>query len=123
MLLPAIVLVVYVSVKFMFIPTVIAMEGEMNPITALKRSWDLTKGNSLRIFAFLVVLFVVAILLTLVVSLVLATVFSIFGGTVATIGVALVDALVGAALGGLLLVVLASMHRQLSGSGSTDVFE
>ena len=118
-----VVLAVYVTVKLILVPTIIGMEGELNPITALKRSWALTKGNSLMIFAFLLVLLLTVGLVALVVSLVLGTVFAIFGTTIANIGNGLVNALVSAVMGGLVLVVLASIHRQLTGTKDVEAFE
>jgi len=111
---------IYVFVKTWLVPAVIAMEGERNPIAAIKRSWTMTKGNSLRIFLFLFVLFVVAGLAVLVVNMVLTTVFAIFGGTIAMIGGGFVTSLTSAVMGGLILVVTAAIHRQLSGPGEVE---
>jgi phosphotransferase system glucose/maltose/N-acetylglucosamine-specific IIC component len=98
----------------------------MNPIAAMKQSWRLTKGNSLRIFVFVFVVFVIIGLISLVASLVLGTVFAAFGGAIATIGTSAVGGLTGAISGGLFLLILAAIHRQLSGSGEqsmVDTFE
>ncbi len=105
---------IYVSIKLILVPAVIGMERQLNPIAAMKRSWALSKGNSLLIFIFLLVLFIVIGLISLLVSLVLTTVLAAFGGQIATIGTALISSLTSAALGGLFLVVLAAIHRQLS---------
>lgn len=104
----------YASIKLILVPAVIAMEGERNPIKAMKRSWALSKGNTLLIFVFLLVLFVVIGLISLLVTLVLTTILSAFGGPVAGIGTALVSSLTSAVIGGVFLVVLAAIHRQLS---------
>ncbi len=50
----------YLAVKFSQIRTVIAAENQLNPITVLSRSWEITKGNSLRIFAFVLIIVIVA---------------------------------------------------------------
>ena len=112
---------IYVLVKTWLVPAVIAIEGEMNPINAIKKSWALTKGNSLRIFGFLVVLFLVAGLAILVATMVLTTVFAVFGEPVASMGAGFVSSLAGAVMGGLMLVVTASIHSQLSGSIEEEV--
>lgn len=95
---------------------VIAIEKERNPVRALARSWQLTRGNTLSILgftglisiAFLVVLWVVMAL----------------GGTLATLllpaqGVVIVSAVLSATLGSLmvlvLVAVLAAIHAQLAG--------
>lgn len=105
---------VYVSVKLIMVPAVIGMERELNPIAAMKRSWVLSKGNSVVICVFLLILFVVIGLISLLATLVLTTVFAAFGDPVAGIGTALVSSLTNAAIGGIFLVVLAAIHRQLS---------
>ncbi|MCA1661089.1 MAG: glycerophosphoryl diester phosphodiesterase membrane domain-containing protein [Novosphingobium sp.] len=51
---------VFGAVRLILVAPIVAVEGERNPITALRRSWGLTKGNFWRIFAF----FVLVILLT-----------------------------------------------------------
>jgi hypothetical protein len=61
---------VYLYVKFSQVRTVIAAENEFNPITALSRSWQVTKGNSLRIFGFTLIIAIVAGIAMLIVNLV-----------------------------------------------------
>lgn len=119
----ALAAIFYVSVKLLLVPAVIAMEGEFNPIAAMKRSWRLTKGNSLRIFVFLLVLLVVLTLIALVASLVLGLVFALFGEPVASIGTGLVSALAGAITGGIFLLALAAIQRQLTGTSASDATE
>ncbi len=128
--IPVIVLmmvgVAYVAVKLTLVPAVIAMEGELNPIKAMKRSWALTKGNSVLIFFFLLVLFIVMGLIALVATMLVTVVFAAIGGTVAQIGTGFVESLINAVTGGVFLIVLASIYRQLAspgGSGELDVFD
>jgi uncharacterized membrane protein len=51
---------IYIAVKFSQIRAVIAAENQLNPIEVLSRSWQITKGNSLRIFSFLLIVVIVA---------------------------------------------------------------
>lgn len=118
--LVVLVTVIYLAIKFTLVPTVIAMEGERNPITAILRSWRLTKGNSLRIFAFLLVLVVVMWLVGFVAILALGTGFALAGGSAATIGMSFLEALFGAVMGAIMIVVLAAIHRQLSGTSARE---
>ena len=53
---------IYLAVKFMFGGPVIAAEGVRSPVAAMRRSWVLTKNNSVMIFIFLLLLFVVAMI-------------------------------------------------------------
>lgn len=124
--LAAIVLIFYVAVKLMLVPTVIAIDGERNPIAAIKRSWQLTKGNSIRIFAFIFILMIVITLITLVATMIFAVIFALFGEPIATIGTGLFTALLGAISASVFLLALAAIHRQLSGTTSPmeiDAFE
>lgn len=124
--LVGLVAMTYLLVKFSLTLPVIVIENVMNPIAAIGRSWTLTKGNSVRLFVFY--------LLLLLVFGVIAAVLGIVGNVAGLVGgdeVALfVGALVNAAVNmiGLsaYLAVQVSAHRQLSGRSApavTDVFE
>ena len=114
--LALVVVVIYLAVKFSLIAPVIAIDEERNPIAAIRRSWQLTKGNSLRIFAFFVLLFVVIVIIGALVQGILTLVLSAIGGEVARIGIAAVSAGVNAMITVIFLVVLAAIHRQLGGA-------
>lgn len=115
--------VIYASIKLILVPAIIGMEGQLHPIKIMKRSWALTKGNSLMIFIFIFVLVIVVGLVSLVATLVLGTLFAAMGEPVATIGNALVDSLSSAIVGGLLLTVLAAIHRQLTPEAEQAVID
>jgi hypothetical protein len=121
--LALIVLVIYLFVKFSLIAPVIAIDQERNPIAAMGRSWRLTKGNSVRIFAFIVLLFAVIVIIGALVQGVLTLIFSAIGGEVATIGTGLVSALVNTVMTVIFLVVIAAIHRQLSGGTPEKIAE
>ena len=110
------VLVIYLGVKLSLLAPVIAIDEERNPIAAIARSWRLTKRNSLRIFAFLVLLFVVIVIIGALVQGTLTLILSAAGGEVERIGAAAVGAAVNAVITVIFLVVLAAIHRQLSGA-------
>jgi hypothetical protein len=116
LLLVAMVLILYVMVKLSLVAPVIAIEGQLNPLTALVRSWQLTKGNSLRILAFVLMLVVVFGVITLIVGSILGLVFAALGETVAMIGTSVVDATVNALLAVVFLVVTVAIFRQLAGA-------
>ncbi|BDI60305.1 hypothetical protein [Qipengyuania nanhaisediminis] len=120
LLLPAVVAVVYISVKFVLVPAVIAMEGERNPVAALKRSWRLTKGNSLRIFIFLFAIALVAGLIAIVANIVFSLVFSAMGEPATSIGLAFAGSLTTALFGALFLVVIGAIYRQLSAAAQPE---
>lgn len=116
----------YLFVKFSLIAPVIAIDGVRNPITALKQSWRLTKGNSFRIVAFMLLLFFTIGIIAALVSGILGLVFSALGGQIADIGNGLVSAAVNTLIGVIFLVVIAAVHRQLAGQspeGLAQTFE
>lgn len=116
----------YIFVKFALIAPVIAMENEFNPITAMRRSWTLTKGNSFRLAAFFLLLILAIGIVALLVTSILGLVLSAFGEPVTNIGNGIVSGLSNAVVGAILLAVLAGVHRQLAGPSResiTDTFE
>ncbi|MFM7377946.1 MAG: glycerophosphoryl diester phosphodiesterase membrane domain-containing protein [Erythrobacter sp.] len=114
-LLVALVAILYVMVKLSLTAPVIAIESQLNPFAALARSWQLTKGNSLRILLFVLLLVVVFGIIVLLVGGTLGLVLSAMGETVALIGGSVIDALTNALLAVLFLVVTVAIHRQLAG--------
>lgn len=122
--LVAVTLAIYLWIKFSLLSPVIAIEKQMNPVEALRRSWQLTKGNSLRLFAFYLLLFLVLIVLTLVAGIVFAM-FALAGQQVGEIVGALGGSLLNMITVVVMLAVLAAIHRQLSGGAATqaEVFE
>lgn len=116
----------YLFVKFSLIAPVIAIDGVRNPITALRQSWRLTKGNSFRIAAFVLLLFFTIGIIAALVSGILGLVLSALGSQIADIGTGLVSAAVNTFIGVIFLVVIAAVHRQLSGQtpeGLAQTFE
>jgi len=121
-----IIVVMYLFVKFALIAPVIAIENQLNPITAMRRSWALTKGNSFRLVGFFLLLIIAIGIVSLLITSVLGLVFSAFGETIANIGNGIVSGLSNAVVAALLLAVLAAVHRQLAGPSSdaiTETFE
>lgn len=99
---------------------VVVVENVTNPVAALKRSWDLTRGNTWRLFGFYALLFIAYVVVAMIVMLVVG----VFAGLLAGSGpksdaVLIVVALVGGALSTVVAVlvsgVLAAIHRQLAG--------
>ena len=116
------VALVYVWVKFLLTSPVIAIEREMNPITALQRSWQLTKGNSLRLFAFFLLLVIVLIVVTAIAGMVFSL-FTLMGDQVGLFANAIGGSLINMAVVSVMLAVLAAIYRQLTGGGQEKVSE
>jgi hypothetical protein len=60
---------IYITIRLVLPNCVIAAEAQANPINALKRSWELTSGHFARLFAYLLLLFILALVLLFVVCL------------------------------------------------------
>jgi len=113
--LVALVAAVYVMTKLSLTVPVLVIEGVMNPVRALARSWTLTKGNSFRLFMFYLLLIVTFVVIVTVVGLV-ATVAGVLGGEeVSTFVNALINSAANMIGLTIYLAVQASAHRQLSG--------
>ncbi len=98
---------IYVFIKFSQVTAVIAAENQINPIEVMSRSWQITKGNSLRIFAFILIVEIVSVIAVLIFNMALgggarlilpdsAGLFAVafvtaFSGTVSTLIIIFVD--------------------------------
>jgi hypothetical protein len=107
----------YLFVKFMLVAPVVAVERQTNPVAALGRSWRLTKGNSLRLFAFVFLLAVAFIVVASVAGIASGLLLALAGSEVALVGDAIVSGAVEAGFSVLFLAALVAIHRQLAGNG------
>lgn len=119
----ALVAFLYVFTKFLLTPAVIAIERQSNPLAALGKSWRLTKGNSVRIFLFVFLLFIAVAVVGGVISMVAGLIFAMAGAETAVIGQAVVSGLVNAVFYVIFLAVLAAIYRQLAGPSTEAVRE
>ncbi|KLE32353.1 glycerophosphoryl diester phosphodiesterase membrane domain-containing protein [Aurantiacibacter luteus] len=120
--LVALVLAVYLWVKFSLVSPVIAIEKVMNPLRAIMRSWQLTKGNSLRLFFFYFLLVLVAVVIFIVASMVFS-IFALAGDEAGLFASAVGGSLVQMGVLIAFIGVLAAVHRQLAGGSAPAVRE
>lgn len=113
----------YLFTKFSLLPPVIAIEGTLNPLGALKRSWQLTKGNSLRLFLFYALLVVAMMVVFIVLSMIVGLVLAVVGGQVLVFGQGVMASALNAAWVTLFLAILAGVHRQLAGDSTGRLSE
>ncbi|MEO6718393.1 MAG: glycerophosphoryl diester phosphodiesterase membrane domain-containing protein [Novosphingobium sp.] len=109
--------VFYSAVKLSLVLPVIVIEKIHNPAAALARSWQLTRGNSLRLLAFYLLLalaYLVIIIVIGIVSMALTALLAGQGKVSMLIG-GVISGVVGAAASALLTAILAAIHRQLAG--------
>ena len=126
-LLIGLVAMIYIMIKISLVPAVIAIERQSNPIAVLKRSWELTKGNSVRLALFFSLLMLVFGIIALVIGGILGILVALLGeGTSGQIGQAVISGLIGTVATAFFVAILASIHRQLAGPSSetiTQTFE
>ena len=110
----AFVITCYIVTKLSLAAPVIAIEGQLNPVKALQRSWSLTRVNSMSLFLFYLLLTDAFIVVSAVVSLVLGLVFALAGEQGALLGEAIVSGLLNAVMIVLMVCVMAAVHTQFS---------
>lgn len=116
------VIVVYAAVKTSLVAPVVAVEYERNPVAALRRSWALTKGNSVRLVLFyLLVVVAFVIVVSIAMGIVGVALALLVGGETARIIAAVVSAVLGGVFSVYFVAILASVHRQLAGPSTAAV--
>ncbi|WOE75128.1 hypothetical protein [Alterisphingorhabdus coralli] len=103
---------IFLMVKLVCASPIVAAEKEKNPIEALKRSWEMTEGNGMIIFAFLLIIGVGIIVISWISNLITLGMI-LNGGVVAMIG-ALLAAIVSAITSAISLAAIAAIYRQLA---------
>lgn len=117
-----VVAAIWISFRLILTSPVIAAEKETNPITALKRSFGLTKGNSLRIFGLVLLVAIIAGILYAIIGGIMGVIFTaILPTTGALVASGAVEAVLSGVLSVLLLAVYAAIYRQLTGGGSVGL--
>lgn len=116
-------IMIYPAVKLSLAAPVIAIDKVGNPLKVLVRSWKLTKGNSLRLFLFYCLLFIVYIVLAIVVGMIMAVLILVAGQGAWLIINALISSALAAVASVVIVAVIAAAHRQLSGPSAAAVGE
>lgn len=107
---------IYVMIRISLLSPVVMVEGQRNPLTALKRSWDLTKGNALHLLAFFVLLGIAFVIVYMLASAGIGLVVSLLAsGEMANAINNLVSAGLQAVMSVYFIAVTAACHRQLAG--------
>jgi membrane-anchored glycerophosphoryl diester phosphodiesterase (GDPDase) len=117
----AFVAVIYIGVKLSLTGPVIAIDKVFNPVTALTRSWRLTKGNSFRLFLFYLLLAIVYIVISMVVGAIVAALTLAIGPSMALTVNGVVSGILSAIVTVVFVAVIAAVHRQLSGPSAEAV--
>lgn len=113
----------YLYTKFSLSVAVLGIGRERSPATALRQSWTLTKGNSVRLWLFYVLLIIAFLIVSAVVGMIFGVVFGLAGAEIARFGNALVSAMLNAVFVTILLAVVGAVYRQLSGGTPQSIVE
>lgn len=119
-------LFLFVAVRSALSAPVVAVERVRNPVTALRRSWALTRGNTLRILVFFMLLLLVFAIVLTIASALAGIVFGlILPARPAEIALAVLSSTMQAGMGLMLVGALAATHGQLAGdaAGQSEVFD
>lgn len=118
---------IYLATRLAPIGVIAISEGIRNPLVAIQRSFAVTKGNALPIFAFILIIAIVFLLISLVCSFVFGSVLVLSGLDMAAGGtgaalLAVISGLVSAAGTTVFTLMAVTIYRQLAGSSTPDVF-
>lgn len=114
-----IALLLTLAVRFSMTLPVVVVENALNPITALQRSWRLTRGNAFKLLGFYALLFIAYVVITVLLMVVIGAVSGLVGGGKPGEATLLVTSVlagaIAAAVGVIASAVLAAVHAQLAG--------
>lgn len=106
---------VYVCIKVSLAGPVIAIDKVRNPITILSRSWQLTRGNTLRLALFFLLLGIVYIVVAAVAGMIVGALTLALGTGIGLTINAVISGAISAVVSVVLVAVIAATHRQLAG--------
>jgi hypothetical protein len=110
----ALPIIIWLTTRWSLSGAVIAIERAANPLAALRRSWRLTDGNSLRLVAFFVLLFAAFFVVSQVLGFAIGVAVALPGPEMARILGALLSGLLLTAILLVTYAVVASIHRQFA---------
>lgn len=115
---------VYIFFKLLVAGPVMVAERQTGITAAMRRSWQLTKGNSGRILLFVVIVAVTAFFVYLTSVTVIGLVIRLgVGADLADTLTTLVDSVLSMLLTVLMVCVYAAVYRQLAGPATQDIAE
>lgn len=121
--IPVLVFVVWLAARMCMTMPVMVIEGTLNPITAILRSFALTKPNQWSILGFWAVIIGIFFIASLIFSSVLGLVGALAGtGIVGALILGLASGFTGMIGGMIFCAVASAMHSQLAGP-SADAIE
>lgn len=121
-ILGAFLAMIWCSLRMALVAPVLAIEAERNPVAALRRSWLLTRGNSGRLLAFLVLAgLLFAVIYGLAMMLVGVVLVLTTGGEVQQVLTAAVSSALTSGALVYFVAILAAVYRQLAGAPAEEI--
>ncbi len=114
----------YIAVRLLVLAAV-ASEERLGPLAALRRSWALTVGNGWRLFGFIVIFIIGAVIVTLAVAMVAGLIVRLFVGsteplTAGALILALFGGLAQAAVTLVYVVMISRIYAQVAGERNVE---
>jgi membrane-anchored glycerophosphoryl diester phosphodiesterase (GDPDase) len=111
-----------VGLRMALVAPVLACELERNPVSAMRRSWQLTQGSALRLASFLLLALMLFMLIYGLIMLFIGVVLSLTtSGDVQRLAAAIVSSTMTAAAMVYAGAILAAVHRQLAGPPASEM--
>ncbi|MBV1917064.1 MAG: glycerophosphoryl diester phosphodiesterase membrane domain-containing protein [Sphingomonadaceae bacterium] len=121
-LIAAALVFVYAWIKTSLVAPIIAVEGERNPIAALRRSWRLTSSNSARIALFYLLVIIAFSIVILAVTAIVGIVLALFADAYAVgLAGAVITSAFNAVMALYFVAIVAATHHQLAGHSPETV--
>jgi hypothetical protein len=118
LVIAAVIGVLWVMTRLSMITPVIALEGVMNPITALTRSWSLTRPAQRSLFLFYLVLFVAYFVIAIVLFMIMGLITTLIGMP-SVLG--FLNGVTGALVAMLFSAIFVAVYNQLAGTSAANI--
>ncbi|MDN3646199.1 hypothetical protein QWY75_08265 [Pontixanthobacter aestiaquae] len=123
----SIAVIIFISMRFLLVGPIMAIEQNYNPISALLRSWKLVKGNTRKVTIFMLLVGAAVIVIYIVTAAIIGLFAALLGSGQAALWVeGILSGLLGAAISTIILTIYIAIHRQLAGDPPqtlSDTFE
>lgn len=107
---------IHIAIRTSLMAPVVAVDGERNPIAAIRRSWRLTQGNAARIGLFYVLVLVAFAVALILVMMVLGIVLALLADQgLARVIATFASSTIGSLMTLYFVAIGAAVHSQLSG--------
>lgn len=114
---------VYAFVTTSLSGPVIVVEGIRHPLRALRRSWELTRGNALRILLFYMLVGIAFIIIMMVTMIAIGALLALVAGTgeAARIPATIISSVLGTTITVYFVAIIAAVHRQMAGPSADSI--